>query len=336
MANLRFKKEWDRISESDATPESVYWNRRQLLGRLGFSGLGLGAYMAAQASLVAASIFSPDSSGVPEYWIRKWADLFPAVRNSDFVVEREVTPEKLVTGFNNFYEFSLIKERVREMVEGFETRPWEVEIRGEVENPGTFDLDDLIRIGNLEERLYHFRCVEAWSANVPWTGYPLAQLIRHVKPSSKARYVRFVSVYRPDQMPGQKNRQYPWPYYEALTLEEAINDLSLLTFGIYGHPLNKQNGAPVRIIVPWKFGFKNIKSIVTIEFTSKRPSTLWDDVSSEYGFWANIHPGFDHPRWSQATEQFLNSGERIPTRIYNGYGRFVAHLYDEKDRKYFF
>ena len=198
------------------------------------------------------------------------------------------------------------------------------------EEKGKYDLDDLIRMGQLEERLYHFRCVEAWSANVPWTGYPLSQLIEKLKPTSKAKYVRFVSVWRPGEMPGQKKNthRYPWPYYEALSMKEAMNELTLLTFGIYGHPLNKQNGAPVRMVLPWKYGFKSIKSIVSIEFTDRKPRTFWNTLlPREYDFWANVNPHVPHPRWSQASERMIGTKAHRRTDIYNGYQSYVAHLY---------
>lgn len=336
MANLHVKRPWQWIRESNVTPERVYLNRREALAKLGVGVGALSALSAACNSTASLAQQRPASLHIPEFWSEKWADLFPARRNAEFKTERETTPERIFTSYNNFYEFSLDKDRVLNLVGRFETTPWQVRISGEVENGGVYDLDDLIRMGELEERIYHFRCVEAWSANVPWTGFPLHRLIEKVQPTADAKFVRFVTVYRPEQMPGQKNRDYPWPYYEGLTMDEAMNELALLTFGLYGHPLNKQNGAPVRIVVPWKYGFKSIKSVVEIEFVRKRPGTLWSDISREYGFYANTHPGFAHPRWSQATERFLNNQERIPTRIYNGYGDYVAHLYNERNRRYFF
>lgn len=337
MPHVRVKKGWDWIPDSETTSERVFLNRRMLLTHLGFSGMAAllsGSPMGAEPS----SSYRGPYGHVPEAWLKRWKDLFPAVRNSRFKIQRAITDERLFAGHNNFYEFSLDKKRVKDMVDSFKVSPWQVKISGEVEKKGKYDLDDLIRMGQLEERLYHFRCVEAWSANVPWTGYPLSQLIEKLKPTSKAKYVRFVSVWRPGEMPGQKKNthRYPWPYYEALSMEEAMNELALLTFGIYGHPLNKQNGAPVRMVLPWKYGFKSIKSIVKIEFVKKQPRTFWGDSSPEYGFYANTNPKYSHPRWSQARETFLNTNRRIPTRIYNGYGQYVAHMYDENDRNYFF
>ena len=333
MANVHIKPAWKRIRESEVTPESFYLNRRKLLKQLGMSGVGLAG--------LALACGGPDSAeaaenDIPEAWIQKWTDLFPAVRNEKFKTERGITDESIFTSFNNFYEFSLIKERVKNLVGRFEAHPWEIEVSGEVERKGRFDLDDLVRMGDAEERLYHFRCVEAWSANVPWTGFPLSRIIEQLKPTNNAQYVRMVTLLRPEQMPGQKDRRYPWPYYEALTMEEALNELTLFTFGVYGHPLNKQNGAPVRLVLPWKYGFKSIKSIVKLEFLRRRPGTFWSDISREYGFFANVNPAYDHPRWSQATETFLNTQGKIPTKIYNGYEEFVGHLYDPEDRRYFF
>ncbi|UCF37229.1 MAG: protein-methionine-sulfoxide reductase catalytic subunit MsrP [Acidobacteriota bacterium] len=335
MSNLRFPKPWDIVPAGEVTPEQTFLDRRSILKKLGFSGVGLLGLLGGRFENVEAASYGPYGH-VPEFWVKQWADLFPAVRNEKFKVDLPITDERLFAAYNNFYEFTLIKERVRMLVEGFKADPWQVEVTGEIEKKGKYDLDDLIRIGKLEERVYHHRCVEAWSANVPWTGFPLRQLIEHVQPTDRAKYIRFITVLRPTQMPGQRDRSYPWPYYEALTMEEGMNDLALLTFGVYGHPLNKQNGAPVRMVLPWKYGFKSIKSIVKIEFTRRQPGTLWSDSSREYGFYGNVNPGFDHPRWSQASERFLNTGERIPTQIYNGYAEQVGHLYDASERKYFY
>ena len=337
MSFLRIPRGWDTIPESQVTSESTFRDRRSVLKKLGLSGVGVLGFLASGARAQKAEASGPDGH-VPEYWSRKWADLFPAARNEGFRRSRSLTDERLFTGYNNFYEFSLRKGRVKELVGPFQTHPWEVEIAGEVAKTGKIDLDAMIRMGRLEERIYHFRCVEAWSANVPWTGFPLSQLIEKLEPNSRAKFVRFTTLKRPAQMPNQRGDGggYPWPYYEALTMAEAMNELALLTFGIYGHPLNKQDGAPVRMVLPWKYGFKSIKSIVRIEFLEKRPGTFWSDISKEYGFYANTNPDYPHPRWSQASETFLNTRERIPTRIYNGYGQYVDQLYDENDRRFFF
>ncbi len=316
MAHLKIKKAWNHIPPSQVTPDSTYVSRRRFLEDLGLTGMGL--FMLPGCTEGTEGADTAGSTGpfgqVPRFWVEPWADLLPAVRSTRFKTERAVTDERMTAGCNKFYEFTTTKHRVKDLVEGFEADPWKVEIKGEVEETGSYDLDDLIRMGQLEERLYHLRCVEAWSDNVPWTGYPLSQLIEKLNPSSEARFVRFMTILRPDQMPGQPGLSaYPWLDYEALCMEEAMNELTLLMFGIYGHPLNKQNGAPVRMVVPWKFGFKSIKSIVRIEFAKHRPRTFWSDGSTEYGFWANPNPKFDHPRWSQATEVFLNTNERVST-----------------------
>ncbi len=282
MAHLKIEKAWNHIPPSQVTPGSTYVSRRRFLEDLGLNGMGL--FMLSGCTEGTEGADTAGSTGpfgqVPRFWVEPWADLLPAVRSTRFKTERAVTDERMTAGCNKFYEFTTTKRRVKD----------------------------------LEERLYHLRCVEAWSDNVPWTGYPLSQLIEKLNPSSEARFVWFMTILRPDQMPGQPGLSaYPWLDYEALCMEEAMNELTLLTFGIYGDPLNKQNGAPVRMVVPWKFGFKSIKSIVRIEFTKHRPRTFWSDGSTEYGFWANPNPKFDHPRWSQATEVFLNTNERVPT-----------------------
>jgi sulfoxide reductase catalytic subunit YedY len=330
MANLRFRQCWDRLRESEVTSESVYINRRSILKSLGCLAVAVGTGRAALGSQ------SLEQSGVPEAWSKNWEHRFPARQNNSFEVTGGITDERIVTGYNNFYEFSRNKTEVRELVGSFRCHPWEVKIKGEISKRTKLDLDDLIRICELEERIYHFRCVEAFSMNVPWTGYPFRRLVEYVQPNNKAKWIRFKSVYRPRQMPGQMDERYPWPYTEVLSMEEALNELSLLTFGLYGHPLNKQNGAPLRLVLPWKYGFKSIKSISEIEFLNRRPRTFWMNASREYGFWGNVNPRFRHARWSQETELFLTTQERIPTQIYNGYGEYVSHLYDESEKKYFY
>ncbi|GAB4231603.1 MAG: protein-methionine-sulfoxide reductase catalytic subunit MsrP [Acidobacteriota bacterium] len=333
MPNIHNRRPWEHYREKDVTPESRWVNRRSFLAALGVGG-GLGLV----ASHPASGAQGPTAEHFPRQWAEQWADLFPAGRNPGFQdAGRPVTAEERFESYTNFYEFSLNKQRVRSLTDHFQVYPWEVEIAGEVERPGRYHLDRLARLAPLEERIYRFRCVEAWSAVVPWTGYPLHRLLDYVGLKPDARYVRFVTVYRPDEMPNQKRGSgFRWPYYEALRLDEARNELALLTFGMYGHPLTKQNGGPVRMILPWKFGFKSIKSIAKIEVTKRRPGTFWSEASREYGFYGNINPRFDHPRWSQKTEIFLNTGERIPTLLYNGYGEQVGDLYDEDDRQYFF
>jgi sulfoxide reductase catalytic subunit YedY len=256
------------------------------------------------------------------------ADLYPAAGNPVFAAaDRPITAEVAAARYCNFYEFSSTKG-VYAYVGSFQPVPWAVEVTGLVARPQTFDIDALIRTFPLEERIYRHRCVEAWAMVVPWVGFPLAALVRHVEPLPAARFVRFVSFQRPDQAPRQANTSLPWPYTEGLTLAEATNELAFLATGMYGHPLLKQHGAPVRLVVPWKYGFKSAKSIVRIEFTDRQPATFWNTVQPrEYDFEANVNPQVPHPRWSQASERMLGSGEQRPTMIYNGYGEWVAALY---------
>jgi len=254
---------------------------------------------------------------------------YPVARNSKYTVDRPVTTEEIAASYNNFYEFTTDKDKVWRLAEKFETRPWEIEVTGHVHKERTFDIDDLIKLFPLEERVYRFRCVEAWSMTVPWVGFLFKKFIDEVQPTSNAKYVRMVTFLRPEQAIGQKTQSwYPWPYYEGLTMAEATNELTMMVTGIYGHALPTQHGAPIRCITPWKYGYKSIKSIVKIEFVSEQPKTFWNDLApNEYGFFSNVNPKVPHPRWSQATERVIDTGKRIPTLPYNGYGEFVANLY---------
>jgi sulfoxide reductase catalytic subunit YedY len=262
-------------------------------------------------------------------WGEKFSSVMPGERNPAFVLDRELTRESIAASYNNFYEFTEVKDRVWRMVHSFEARPWTIEVKGLVEKERTIDIEDLIHALPVEERLYRHRCVEAWAMAVPWSGIPMKSFIDYVKPLSSARYVRMVTFNRPKQASGFEDTPwYPWPYFEALTMEEATNELALLATGVYGHPLPKQHGAPIRLAVPWKYGFKSIKSIVQFEFTEERPETFWHKVTPrEYGFSANVNPKVPHPRWSQATERLIGTDRKVPTQMYNGYGEFVAHLY---------
>lgn len=306
---IKTPKGWE-IPEREATPESVFWNRREILRGMGYLGM---SGLAAEAMAAA----------VPG------ADLYPAKRNPKYTLDRPITPEAVGTAYNNFYEFTLDKRRVKDLVGPFQTDPWKVEVKGLVNNPKTYDIDDLVRAFPLEERLYRFRCVETWAMAVPWTGFRIADLIKAADPQPKAKYIRLVTVHRPDEMPGIKSQgHYPWPYFEALRIDEAMNELALFVTGIYGKPLPKQNGAPIRLITPWKYGLKSIKSIVEIEFTAKKPPTLWSRVGpTEYGWYSNVNPKRPHPRWSQAIDRLIPNGEERPTLPYNGYEEFVAGLY---------
>jgi sulfoxide reductase catalytic subunit YedY len=237
-----------------------------------------------------------------------------------------------ITNYVNFYEFSTDKKEPVRLSQGLQTSPWTVEVGGLVRNPKTYDVDDLVKTFMPEERVYRLRCVEAWSMVIPWEGFPLAKLLQEVEPTSEAKFVRFETLYDPQQMPGQKNNSYQWPYVEGLRIDEAMNDLALLATGIYGRPLLPQNGAPVRMVIPWKYGFKSIKSIVKIDLVKEMPVSLWMAAAShEYGFYANVNPNVPHPRWSQATERRIGEFGRRDTLLFNGYEEEVAHLYKGMD-----
>lgn len=311
--HIKIPRGWE-IPEREATPEDSYSSRRTLLRTMGFAGV--------VGSLTGSLAGAPENSSP-----------YPAKRNSKYTLDRPLTDERVATGYNNFYEFTLDKQRVRLMVDRFKTEPWKVKVKGQIHNPKTYDIDDLVRRFPLEERLYRFRCVEAWAMAVPWTGFPMSALIREADPKPEARYVRMVTAYRPREMPGIVSQpHYDWPYVEAFTIEEAMNELALFGTGLYGKPLPKQNGAPIRAVIPWKYGLKNIKSIVEIEFTRKRPPTLWNKAApTEYGWYSNVNPKKPHPRWSQAQERIVPTGEIRPTLMYNGYESFVAELYTGKE-----
>jgi len=297
--------------ESAATPEAVFFNRRQILAA---GGVGLAGTIL-PAGLARAQDQDPT------------ADLYPVKRNLSFKIDRDITPEEFNLAYNNFYEFGSHK-RIARAAQRLQTRPWTVRIDGEVERKMTVDIDDLIRKAPLEERLYRHRCVEAWSMTVPWSGFPMRHLVEMARPLSGAKYIRMETFQDPAVAPGQKQSWYPWPYVEGLTIEEATNDLAFLVTGAYGKPVAKQMGAPLRLAVPWKYGFKSIKSIVAFTFTSERPQSFWEEIlPAEYGFWANVNPEVPHPRWSQAEERVLGTDETVPTQLYNGYGEQVAALY---------
>lgn len=320
MANIKIPKGWE-IPENRVTPESDYINRRKFIKDLGLVGAGtlslFGTSACAQDDRVAKQL-EPYQTQKLEH-----------KKNTDFTVKRKQTEEIVAATYNNFYEFTSSKSTVWRRVERFKTRPWEIEISGLVEKPMTLDVDDLIKMMPLEERVYRFRCVETWAMVVPWVGFPMKALLEKVQPTSDAKYVQMTTFFDPKVALQQNDPNSPWPYLEGLTLAEAMNDLTLLVVGIYGHILPPQHGAPIRLIVPWKYGFKSIKSIVSIELTKKKPRNFWNVIlPREYGFEANVNPNVPHPRWSQATEWMIGTMERHPTLIYNGYGDAVAHLYD--------
>lgn len=317
------KRGWE-LPEAAATPEAVFLNRRQLLAGFGLTAGGVAAGAIA-AGGIAGSALLPGGAlaaeGDPS------VGLYPVPRNEAYTAGRPLTPEAITSTYNNFYEFGSHKQ-IASAAQALKIRPWELRIDGLCDNPQTIAIDDLLKKMPLEERLYRHRCVEAWSMAVPWSGFALAELVRLAAPSSDAKYLRMETFLDPDVATGQRASWYPWPYVEGLTLAEATNELAFIATGVYGKPLAKQFGAPLRLAVPWKYGFKSIKSIVRISFTDTRPVSFWEQIAaSEYGFWANVNPEVPHPRWSQASERLLATGERIPTQLFNGYGEQVAGLY---------
>ncbi len=316
---IRTAKPW-QLPDSVATPESVYLDRRNLLKGLGVAAISLPSIAAAVEDEV-PSKSSPDtalSSSAP----------YPARRNDRFTLDRPLTEEAIAARFNVFDEMSVDHSKVHELVGQMVTSPWKIHVGGLVERPIEIDVDDLIRTLGIEERLYRHRCVETWAMAVPWTGIPLRRFVEYAKPRSSARFLRMISFARPEQSPGWYATRRVFPYYEALSIEEATNELALLATGIYGHPLPPQHGAPLRLVVPWKYGLKSIKSIVSFQFTRNRPSTFWNDLSPDYySFECNVDPeNFPGP-WSQVEERMLGTDEVRPTLLYNGYAEQVAHLY---------
>jgi sulfoxide reductase catalytic subunit YedY len=313
---IKRRRGWE-LPEGRATPERVYINRRTLIAGGAVVGAGvLGAMIFNRSATGQASASDDPSRG-----------FYPAARNARYVVERAVTPEEISTTYNNFYEFGTDKS-IYHAADALVTRPWEIRVDGLVEKEFTIGIDDLLSRVTLEERVYRHRCVEAWSMVVPWTGFPLTQLLEIAKPLGSAKYLRMETFNDPEMASGQKQFWYPWPYVEGLTMAEAANELSFMVTGAYGKPVAKSMGAPLRIHLPWKYGFKSIKSIVRFSFVEDRPFSFWEELnSSEYGFWANVNPDVPHPRWSQANERDITTNERIPTVLFNGYGEYVAGLY---------
>jgi sulfoxide reductase catalytic subunit YedY len=309
------------IRRADITPEEVYLSRRKFMTGLGAVAVGSAALAACGRSSDGSGGRSSGASGV---------DAGQATAQADELGD-ELTPYDDVTHYNNFYEFSTDKQEVAPLAEGFQTSPWSVEVGGLVEAPTKFDVADLAALGR-EERVYRLRCVEGWSMVIPWLGFPLASLLDKVKPQPGAKYVRFETLHAPERMPGQSSDWYDWPYIEGLRLDEAQNDLAILATGLYGKDLLAQNGAPVRLVVPWKYGFKSIKSIVKIDLVADQPESLWMKAApDEYGFYANVNPEVDHPRWSQSSERRIGELRRRSTLMFNGYEEEVAHLYAGMD-----
>jgi sulfoxide reductase catalytic subunit YedY len=345
----------NKIDRTEITPEHLYLSRRKFI-----KSLGALAATAAFAAACAPAI-SPTASGqasqpsptpgttnaVPTATMPQPTETpvptvaatpvpFPTLSATEDELGDELTEEEAIDNYNNYYEFSLAKEAVASRAKDFVTSPWQVEVTGLVQKPKTFSMGELLAYPQ-EERIYRLRCVEAWSMVIPWIGFPLARVLEEVEPTSQAQYVRFTTVYRPEQMPGQQDAMFDWPYFEGLRLDEAMHDLTILATGLYAKPLEPQTGAPIRLVVPWKYGFKSIKSIVRIELVEEMPKTFWKSrAPAEYGFYANVNPNVSHPRWSQATERRIGELGRRETLMFNGYEEEVASLYEGMDlRKWF-
>ena len=312
---IKTPRGWE-LPDSAATPESVFLNRRQLM-----KGLAAGPFVAAAAALPFAEALAADPPDPS-------ARLYPVKRNETYKIDRDITTEAAAGSWNNFYEYMPAAGNITDAAQKLKTRPWEVKIAGMVEKPFTIAIDELLAKMPLEERVYRHRCVETWSMTVPWSGFPLKSLVDLAKPLGSAKYVKMVTFNDKDMAPVQRQFWWPWPYTEGLTIAEATNDLAFIATGIYGKPIAKQHGAPLRLAAPWKYGFKSVKSITEFTFTDQRPQTFWENQGPrEYGFWANVNPNVAHPRWSQAEEKPLGTNRKVPTLLYNGYGEQVASLY---------
>ncbi len=325
------------IKPSEITPEEIYLSRRRFMkgaGALVASSLILAACGGATPVPTTAPAAATSAPATPTGSI---GSIFPPLGATADELGADLTTFEAITNYCNFYEFTTRKEGVAALAEDFQTSPWTVQVGGLVNKPRTFDIDDLLKLTQ-EERVYRLRCVEAWSMVIPWVGFPIARLLEQVEPMSQAKYVRFETLYDPERLPGQSSSFYNWPYVEGLRMDEAMHDLAILATGIYGKPLLPQNGAPLRLVVPWKYGFKSIKSIVKIDLVEEMPVSLWMAASPrEYGFYANVNPEFAHPRWSQATERRIGQSDRIETLLFNGYAEEVAQLYpDLSNREWFY
>ncbi len=316
-----------KIKPSEITPEHVYQNRRQFI-KIGVLGMGALALAACGVNKNASgdhlSTASPDGS--------PGGESPPTTKATTDELGDAITSYKAVTTYNNYYEFTTDKQGVVDRAKNFVTRPWTLEVNGLVQKPRTYGIEDILSNFTQEERIYRLRCVEGWSMVIPWLGFPLSKILQEVQPTSDAKYVRFETLYDPEQMPGQNSSWFKWPYVEGLRLDEAMNDLAILSTGLYGKELLPQNGAPIRLAVPWKYGFKSIKSIVKIELVDKMPVSLWMTAApNEYGFYANVNPEVAHPRWSQSSERRIGESGRRDTLKFNGYADEVAHLYEGMD-----
>jgi methionine sulfoxide reductase catalytic subunit len=315
------------IPSSEITPEQVYLNRRRFIQLA-----GLGGAAALLAACAPASAPQPQTSGSPSD-----ATAMPAATNTSSPGLKDELGDPAntfdeITHYNNYYEFSTDKEPVADMAVRFKTSPWSVEVGGMVQKPTTYAIEDLLKKFPAEERIYRHRCVEGWSMVIPWNGFPLSKLLKEVQPTGDAKYVAFQTLYDTAQYPGQMDPMYPWPYTEGLRLDEAMNDLALMVTGMYGKTLPNQDGAPLRLAVPWKYGFKSIKAIIKIDLVSEMPKTLWSEIApNEYGFYANVNPDVPHPRWSQSSERRIGEMSRRKTLLFNGYTEQVSSLYSGMD-----
>lgn len=310
-----FKQNFPQPASSEITPKHVFLNRRQFMQVAG---------VAAGAAALSACAPSASTAGTSA------AD--PNAKHDELGSPANALNE--ITNYNNYYEFSTDKQMVATVSSGFKTTPWDIQVYGLVNKPKTYSLDDLISRFQPEERIYRLRCVEAWSMVIPWVGFPLAKLLKEVEPTSAAKYVRFETLFDPARMPGEKDSFYPWPYQEGLRMDEAMNDLAILATGLYGNDLPAQNGGGLRLVVPWKYGFKSVKAVIKIELVADQPTTMWSTIApNEYGFYANVNPKVDHPRWSQATERRIGEFKRRDTLMFNGYADQVASLYTGLDLK---
>lgn len=307
---IKIRKSWE-IAESEVTPEDIYRQRRQ--------------FMQAGTALGTALLLSPWNSAAASLAIGDY-------KRNVITLDEEITKEKDATSYNNFYEFGTGKEDPARRSKKFDTSDWKITVGGECNKPGEYALEDLIDSSAIEERIYRLRCVEAWSMVIPWLGVPLSSLINRLEPNSNAKYVAFKTLLDPRQMPGQNRSVLQWPYREGLRMDEAMHPLTLMSVGMYGKTMPNQNGAPVRLVVPWKYGFKSIKSIVSIDFTEDEPATSWNmSASREYGFYSNVNPEVDHPRWSQKKERRIGDIFKRKTLMFNGYEEEVASMYDDMD-----
>jgi methionine sulfoxide reductase catalytic subunit len=322
---------------SEITPQGVYASRRELLKQGSLYLATSAGVTLALSQLSGLGSADPPAKPPPLPPLEPGAPPWVVERRGHFTVQDSPTPYEDVTTYNNYYELGLSKSAPAEEAYRLKTRPWTVRVEGHVKSPQTLDIDTLRRWFGLEERVYRMRCVEAWSMVIPWLGFPLAEFVKRLEPTSRAKYVAFETLLDPEQLPNQKSRVLPWPYVEGLRIDEATHPLAFLALGLYGAPLPGQNGAPLRLVVPWKYGFKGAKSLVRIRFLEEQPPTTWNLVApDEYGFYANVNPEVDHPRWSQASERRIGELSRRATLPFNGYAAEVAHLYSGMDLRRWF